>query len=113
MDSDEVSTKILMEFNKMNLPGEVTFLPLNKLDVRDTAYPETNVSQNSSRTYLCFITTKPHVLNCVHCFSGECLQSNTTSNVCFSTLESSVIEKHFPTRYLLFINCTLQVKRQY
>ena len=25
----------------MNLPGEVTFLPLNKLDVRDTAYPET------------------------------------------------------------------------
>lgn len=43
MDTDEVSTKILMEFNKMNLPGEVTFLPLSKLDVRDTAYPETNV----------------------------------------------------------------------
>uniref|UniRef100_A0A6I8QWT8 Structural maintenance of chromosomes protein n=1 Tax=Xenopus tropicalis TaxID=8364 RepID=A0A6I8QWT8_XENTR len=42
VDSDEVSTKILMEFNRMNLPGEVTFLPLNKLDVRDTAYPETN-----------------------------------------------------------------------
>lgn len=39
-----MSTKILMEFNKMNLPGEVTFLPLTKLDVRDTAYPETNVS---------------------------------------------------------------------
>lgn len=43
METDEVSTKILMEFNKMNLPGEVTFLPLSKLDVRDTAYPETNV----------------------------------------------------------------------
>eukprot|EP00062_Callorhinchus_milii_P017869 gi/632970780/ref/XP_007901837.1/ PREDICTED: structural maintenance of chromosomes protein 3 [Callorhinchus milii] len=42
VDSDEVSTKILMEFNKQNFPGEVTFLPLNKLDVRDTAYPETN-----------------------------------------------------------------------
>ncbi|KAG8431105.1 hypothetical protein GDO86_019414 [Hymenochirus boettgeri] len=42
VDTDEVSTKILMEFNKMNYPGEVTFLPLNKLDVRDTAYPETN-----------------------------------------------------------------------
>ncbi|KPP75720.1 structural maintenance of chromosomes protein 3-like [Scleropages formosus] len=42
VETDEVSTKILMEFNKMNLPGEVTFLPLNKLDVRDTAYPETN-----------------------------------------------------------------------
>uniref|UniRef100_A0A8C4R5I3 Structural maintenance of chromosomes 3 n=1 Tax=Eptatretus burgeri TaxID=7764 RepID=A0A8C4R5I3_EPTBU len=40
VDSDEVSTKILMEFNKQNLPGEVTFLPLNKLDVRDTMYPE-------------------------------------------------------------------------
>ncbi|XP_023571270.1 structural maintenance of chromosomes protein 3 [Octodon degus] len=48
VDSDEVSTKILMEFNKMNLPGEVTFLPLNKLDVRDTAYPETNVSDQVS-----------------------------------------------------------------
>lgn len=44
VETDEVSTKILMEFNKMNLPGEVTFLPLSKLDVRDTAYPETNVS---------------------------------------------------------------------
>lgn len=43
VETDEVSTKILMEFNKMNLPGEVTFLPLSKLDVRDTAYPETNV----------------------------------------------------------------------
>uniref|UniRef100_A0A8C9Z1J8 Structural maintenance of chromosomes protein n=1 Tax=Sander lucioperca TaxID=283035 RepID=A0A8C9Z1J8_SANLU len=43
VETDEVSTKILMEFNKMNLPGEVTFLPLTKLDVRDTAYPETNV----------------------------------------------------------------------
>ncbi|TRY96998.1 hypothetical protein DNTS_001432 [Danionella cerebrum] len=42
VETDEVSTKILMEFNKMNLPGEVTFLPLSKLDVRDTAYPETN-----------------------------------------------------------------------
>lgn len=45
VETDEVSTKILMEFNKMNLPGEVTFLPLSKLDVRDTAYPETNVSK--------------------------------------------------------------------
>ncbi|KAJ3614725.1 hypothetical protein NHX12_018296 [Muraenolepis orangiensis] len=42
VETDEVSTKILSEFNKMNLPGEVTFLPLNKLDIRDTAYPETN-----------------------------------------------------------------------
>ncbi|CAB1344476.1 unnamed protein product [Coregonus sp. 'balchen'] len=42
VETDEVSTKILTEFNKMNLPGEVTFLPLSKLDVRDTAYPETN-----------------------------------------------------------------------
>lgn len=53
VDSDEVSTKILMEFNKMNLPGEVTFLPLNKLDVRDTAYPETNVSQSCFCCNIC------------------------------------------------------------
>lgn len=32
----------------MNLPGEVTFLPLSKLDVRDTAYPETNVRRMHS-----------------------------------------------------------------
>ena len=48
VETDEVSTKILMEFNKMNLPGEVTFLPLTKLDVRDTAYPETNVRSIAS-----------------------------------------------------------------
>lgn len=48
VESDEVSTKILMEFNKQNFPGEVTFLPLNKLDVRDTAYPETNVRKHLS-----------------------------------------------------------------
>lgn len=47
VETDEVSTKILTEFNKMNLPGEVTFLPLSKLDVRDTAYPETNVREYS------------------------------------------------------------------
>lgn len=51
VETDEVSTKILMEFNKMNLPGEVTFLPLTKLDVRDTAYPETNV-RNMQRLHL-------------------------------------------------------------
>lgn len=52
VETDEVSTKILMEFNKMNLPGEVTFLPLSKLDVRDTAYPETNVSKkNQQQSY--------------------------------------------------------------
>lgn len=65
MDSDEVSTKILMEFNKMNLPGEVTFLPLNKLDVRDTAYPETNVSVHFEPVFsinisLCYF-------NCIAC----------------------------------------------
>lgn len=52
VETDEVSTKILMEFNKMNLPGEVTFLPLNKLDVRDTAYPETNVRMLCILQYL-------------------------------------------------------------
>ncbi|WAR22164.1 SMC3-like protein [Mya arenaria] len=35
-------TAILQEMNRMKLPGEVTFMPLNRLDNRDTRYPETN-----------------------------------------------------------------------
>lgn len=42
VDLDEVSMKILMEFNKMNFFGEVIFLFFNKLDVRDIVYFEIN-----------------------------------------------------------------------
>ena len=43
VDSDEVGTRILTEVNKLKLPGEATFLPLNRLDPGNTRYPETNV----------------------------------------------------------------------
>lgn len=42
VDSDRTGTAILQEMNRQHLPGEVTFMPLNRLDNRDTIYPETN-----------------------------------------------------------------------
>lgn len=95
-----MSTKILMEFNKMNLPGEVTFLPLNKLDVRDTAYPETNVSVHFQPSSVFSINISLHYLNCVHityCLPlpfVECLQLNTAINLLLLK-----IGKHFATSY--------------
>lgn len=44
VESDTVGTKILKEMNRQSLPGEVTFMPLNRLQVRDMAYPNDNVS---------------------------------------------------------------------
>jgi len=66
VETDEVSTKILMEFNKMNLPGEVTFLPLTKLDVRDTAYPETNVRSMPRSCLDCALLLKSRLLMQTH-----------------------------------------------
>lgn len=34
---------MLTAMNRLRLPGEVTFMPLNRLDNRDTRYPDTNV----------------------------------------------------------------------
>lgn len=42
VDNDKTGTAILQEMNRLHLPGEVTFMPLNRLDNRDTRYPETN-----------------------------------------------------------------------
>ncbi|VVC99705.1 unnamed protein product [Leptidea sinapis] len=42
VESDTVGTKILKEMNRQNLPGEVTFMPLNRLQVRDMNYPNDN-----------------------------------------------------------------------
>ncbi|XP_046992407.1 structural maintenance of chromosomes protein 3 [Schistocerca americana] len=42
VESDKVGTQILKEMNRQKLPGEVTFMPLNRLHVRDQEYPETN-----------------------------------------------------------------------
>lgn len=44
IDSDKVGTQILKEMNKQKLPGEVTFMPLNRLNVRDIDYPNDSVS---------------------------------------------------------------------
>ncbi|XP_071792675.1 structural maintenance of chromosomes protein 3-like [Asterias amurensis] len=40
VDTDVISTKILSEMNKSKMPGEVTFFPLNRLENRETQYPE-------------------------------------------------------------------------
>ncbi|XP_076824516.1 structural maintenance of chromosomes protein 3-like [Clavelina lepadiformis] len=39
--NDRVGTKFLNEMNQLKLPGEVTFLPLNKLESRHIEYPQT------------------------------------------------------------------------
>merc|ERR1719266_12489 len=41
VESDRVGTFILKEMNKSKLPGEVTFMPLNRLHVRHLEYPQT------------------------------------------------------------------------
>ncbi|XP_050530372.1 structural maintenance of chromosomes protein 3-like isoform X2 [Daktulosphaira vitifoliae] len=40
VESDRISTQILKEMNHQNLPGEVTFMPLNRLTIRDMRYPQ-------------------------------------------------------------------------
>lgn len=44
VNDDLISTKILSEMNRSKMPGEVTFMPLNRLEVRDQRYPESPVS---------------------------------------------------------------------
>lgn len=44
IDSDKVGTQILKEMNRQKLPGEVTFMPLNRLTERDMDYPQDSVS---------------------------------------------------------------------
>ena len=39
VDSDRTASQILSIMNKQKLPGEVTFLPLNKLNPPDVEYP--------------------------------------------------------------------------
>ena len=41
VESDRVGMFILEEMNKSKLPGEVTFMPLNRLHVRNIDYPNT------------------------------------------------------------------------
>lgn len=44
VDSDKTGSLVLQHINKMRLPGEVTFMPLNKLKFRDLNYPSSPVS---------------------------------------------------------------------
>ncbi|XP_060524565.1 structural maintenance of chromosomes protein 3 [Cylas formicarius] len=39
VDSERVGTQILKEMNRQKLPGEVTFMPLDRLNVREIDYP--------------------------------------------------------------------------
>lgn len=39
-ESDRVGTQILKQMNKLKLPGEVTFMPLNRLQVKVHDYPD-------------------------------------------------------------------------
>lgn len=41
VERDEIGTKILQEMNRLRLPGEVTFMPLNRLQDRRIDYPNT------------------------------------------------------------------------
>ena len=42
VENDKVGTKILKEMNANKLPGEVTFMPLNRLYQKDIVYPDTD-----------------------------------------------------------------------
>lgn len=46
VESDKIGTQILKEMNRQKLPGEVTFMPLNRLSVKDIDYPQTSVSKS-------------------------------------------------------------------
>lgn len=46
VESDKIGTQILKEMNNQKLPGEVTFMPLNRLQVRPQDYPHNNVATN-------------------------------------------------------------------
>ncbi|XP_039283231.1 structural maintenance of chromosomes protein 3 [Nilaparvata lugens] len=53
VESDSVGTQILKEINKQNLPGEVTFMPRNRLHVKEQRYPnsENAISMVSRLTF--------------------------------------------------------------
>lgn len=42
VETDKFGTKILKEMNNQRLPGEVTFMPLNRLHVKVQDYPNTS-----------------------------------------------------------------------
>ncbi|VDP70296.1 unnamed protein product, partial [Schistosoma curassoni] len=45
VQNDKLVIRMIAEINKHNLPGEVNFLPINRLCVQESSYPETNVPE--------------------------------------------------------------------
>jgi len=65
VETDKVGTVLLKEINQRRLPGEVNLMPLNKLDARDTEYPDSQdaISMLSKLNY------NPKFDGCMkHCF---------------------------------------------
>ena len=50
VDTDGTGSTILKEMNRLRLPGEVTFMPLNRLHSSETRYPQTSVRPLSCNT---------------------------------------------------------------
>ena len=65
VDTDKTGTRILQEMNRLALAGEVTFMPLNRLDARDTPYPDTRVKRQFHFPLQCNLFK----LTVISCFS--------------------------------------------
>jgi len=51
IDNDKTGSTILSHINKMGLPGEITFMPLNRLKFNDVQYPTSPVSRIKQNTF--------------------------------------------------------------
>lgn len=54
VQNDKLVIRMIAEINKHNLPGEVNFLPINRLCVQESSYPETNVGYLYFQFFLSF-----------------------------------------------------------
>lgn len=43
VDTDRTAAQILNHFNHMKLPGEISFMPLNKINPKDIRFPDSPV----------------------------------------------------------------------
>lgn len=57
VENDKIGTRILQEMNRMKLPGEVTFMPINRLFSKDIAYPDSPVMN-------CLLLYNNHFIKC-------------------------------------------------
>ena len=75
VDTDRTGTKILQEMNRLRLPGEVTFMPLNRLDAQETYYPETPVSRLWMQCRFLMEFCQVSQILCLPCWSGHTMMS--------------------------------------